>query len=295
MKPIGFPLQATRIPTIRIIEWITRARQQLAGISDTPGLDSELLVAKVKNRDRTWVLTHPEHWIEPGEEKSLQKMLNRRLSGEPLPYILGEWEFYGRKFTLNSSVLIPRPETEILVEAALGWLHSRPGCRKVLDVGTGSGSIAITLASEITDLEMTASDISPQALEIAEANASKYHLSTRIRFIKSDLLADVPGRFHLVCANLPYIPSAQLLKNPLLSFEPLSALDGGVDGMSLITQLLKELPGKLIHPSLVLLEIQYDQGEPLLAFARDQFPSAKIQILPDLSGLPRTLRIECDG
>ncbi len=294
MKQIGFPPQDTRIPTIRIIEWITRARQQLAAISETPGLDSELLVAKVMNRERTWVLTHSEHWIEPGEERTLQKMLDRRSSGEPLPYILEEWEFYGRKFALNSSVLIPRPETEILVEAALGWLRSRPGCRKALDVGTGSGSIAITLASEIQDLEMTASDISPQALEIAEANASKYHLTTQIRFIISDLLTNVPGTFHLVCANLPYIPCAQLINNPLLGFEPITALDGGVDGMGIIKQLLNVLPGKLIHPSLTLFEIQFDQREPLLAFAADQFPSAKIQVLPDLSGLPRILSIECN-
>jgi release factor glutamine methyltransferase len=292
MKPIDFPPQATRIPTIRIIEWIARARQQLAGISYTPGLDSELLVAKVMNRDRTWILTHPEHWIEPSEEISLHKMLERRLSGEPLPYIMEEWEFYGRKFTLNSSVLIPRPETEILVEAALRWLSSRPDCRKALDVGTGSGSIAITLASEIPDLEMTASDISPQALEIAEANASKYHLSTRIRFIKSDLLTDILGKFHLVCANLPYIPTGLLNISPNLSFEPVSALDGGADGLDVIKQLLRDLPGKLNHPGLALLEIQYDQGEVLEPIAEIIFPEARVDILPDLSGFPRILRIE---
>ena len=294
MRPIAFPLQVTRIPTIRIIEWITRARHQLSGISDSPGLDSELLVAKVKNRDRTWVLSHPEHWIEPGEERTLQIILDRRLSGEPLPYILEEWEFYGRKFRLNSSVLIPRPETEILVEAALAWLHDHPDCRQALDVGTGSGVIAISLASEITDLEMTASDISPQALEMAETNASNYQLSARIRFCKSDLLTNVPGTFHLVCANLPYIPSDQLNNSPNLSFEPVSALDGGADGLGVIKRLLEELPEKLNHPALALLEIQYDQGEVLKPIAGTIFPAARVDILPDLSGLPRTLRIECD-
>jgi release factor glutamine methyltransferase len=294
MRPIAFPLQATRIPTIRIIEWITRARHQLSGISDSPGLDSELLVAKVKNRDRTWVLSHPEHWIEPGEERTLQIILDRRLSGEPLPYILEEWEFYGRIFSLNSSVLIPRPETEILVEAALAWLHDHPDCRQALDVGTGSGVIAISLASEITDLEMTASDISPQALEMAETNASKYHLSTRIRFCKSDLLTDVPGTFHLVCANLPYIPTDKLNNSPNLSFEPVSALDGGANGLGVIKRLLGELPEKLNHPALALLEIQYDQAEILKPIAGANFPAARVDILLDLSGLPRTLRIECD-
>jgi release factor glutamine methyltransferase len=252
------------------------------------------LVAKVKNRDRTWVLSHPEHWIEPGEERTLQIILDRRLSGEPLPYILEEWEFYGRKFCLNSSVLIPRPETESLVEAALAWLHDHPDCRQALDVGTGSGVIAISLASEITDLEMTASEISSQALEIAEANASRYHLSTRIRFIESDLLSDVPGTFHLVCANLPYIPTDQLNNNPNLSFEPVSALDGGADGLGVIKRLLEGLPKKLNHPALALLEIQYDQGEVLKTIAGAIFPAASVDILPDLSGLPRTLRIEGD-
>ncbi len=294
MRPSGFPPRVTRIPTIRIIEWTARARQLLAGSSDTPGLDSELLVAMVKNRERTWVCSHPEHWIEPSEENRLQNLLERRMAGEPLPYILGEWEFYGRKFTVNSSVLIPRPETELLVEAALAWLRLHPGYRHALDVGTGSGVIGISLACEIPDLAMTLSDISLQALQVAEANASKYELSSRICFYQSDLLADVPGKFHLVCANLPYIPSAQLKNSPKLGFEPISALDGGTDGMDVIRQLLSELLEKLSHPSLALLEIQFDQGDALMAFAGELFPAAQIEILPDLSGLPRVLRIGCD-
>jgi release factor glutamine methyltransferase len=257
-------------------------------------LDSELLVAQVKNRDRTWVLSHPEHWIEPGEEKDLQILLERRLSGEPLPYILGEWEFYGRKYSVNPLVLIPRPETELLVESAIVWLRSHPGCRQALDVGTGSGVIAITLAIEVPDLNICASDISPQALVVTQVNASKFGLSTRISFFQSDLLANLPGTFHLVCANLPYIPSPQLENNSKLGCEPALALDGGTDGLAVIKRLLKELPEKLIHPSLALLEIQFDQGEALLAIIEDLFPAARIEILPDLSGLPRLLHIECD-
>jgi release factor glutamine methyltransferase len=257
-------------------------------------LDSELLVAHIKHRDRTWVLSHPEHWIEPGEERDLQNLLDRRLSGEPLPYILGEWEFYGRKFSVTPSVLIPRPETEILVEAALNWLESNPGCRQAVDVGTGSGVIAITLANKIPDLRISATDISPQALKIAEENAVRFGLSSRIVFLQSDLIADLPGTYHLVCANLPYIPSIYLKNDPKLGFEPVSALDGGANGMEVVKQLLNELPEKFSHPSLALLEIQFDQGDTLKSYAAEFFSDARIEVLPDLSGLPRVLRIECD-
>ncbi len=198
------------------------------------------------------------------------------------------------KILCHPFCLIPRPETEILVEAALNWLESNPGCRQAVDVGTGSGVIAITLASKIPDLRISATDISPHALKVAEENAVRFGLSSRIVLLQSDLIADLPGTYHLVCANLPYIPSIYLKNDPKLGFEPVSALDGGAKGMEVIKRLLNELPDKLSHPSLALLEIQYDQGDTLKSIAAEFFSSARIEILPDLSGLPRVLRIECD-
>ena len=294
MRRNDFPQLLTRIQTIRIIEWIIRARQQLASTSDTPNLDSELLVGHVKQRDRTWVLTHPNQWIEPAEEQNLQNLLNRRSAGEPLPYILGKWEFFGRTFTINSTVLIPRPETEILVEAALAWLASHPAARLAADIGTGSGVIAVSLAAEVPDLHVTAADVSAEALSLARENALKFQVANRMNFIHADLFKEIPTCFDLICANLPYIPTAVLERTSSLRFEPKSALDGGPDGLRIIDLLLRQLPGRVSVPGLVLLEMQNDQAAPILELVTELYPQADVNILADLAGHPRVVRVEFD-
>jgi release factor glutamine methyltransferase len=292
MKRNDYPRRGTRDQTIRIIEWISRARQSLAPCSETPNLDAELLIAHVKGRDRSWVLAHPESWIEPGEEQKLKVLLENRLTGEPLPYLLGEWDFFGRKFKLTKSVLIPRPDTETLVENALVWLRIHPACRLATDIGTGSGVIAISLAAEVPDLEILAIDSSPEALEVARENALQYKVLDRIRLQVGDLLAGVKEDFHLICANLPYIPSADLTSLPNLSFEPRSSLDGGKNGIQIIQRFLQQIPDHLLTPGLALLEIQFDQAERLMAFSRGLFPTQNLVVLQDLAGMPRILRIE---
>jgi release factor glutamine methyltransferase len=292
MRPTGSPQSVTRIPTIRIIEWATRARHQLAVCSDTPTLEAELLIGYVKQRDRTWVLSHPEHWIDPSEEKTLNLILDRRLAGEPLPYILGEWEFFGRTFKITPSVLIPRPETEILVQAGLDWLLSHPGARNAADIGTGSGVIAISLAAEISDLQINAMDLSGNALHTARNNAILYGVDDRINFIIHDLLSNDHNLYNLICANLPYIPSEDLPGLPVSNFEPHDALDGGSDGLQVISRLLDQIPMHISIPGLVLLEFQFDQADHLLDIVAKAIPNSKPDIFYDLAKLPRVMRIE---
>lgn len=292
MRPTDSPLQGTRIPTIRIIEWTTRARQQLAVCSDTPTLEAELLIGHMKKRDRTWVLSHPEHWIDKSEEKTINLDLGRRLAGEPLPYILGEWEFFGRKFKITPSVLIPRPETEILVQVGLDWLRSHPGARKAADIGTGSGVIAISLAAEIFDLQVTALDLSREALDIGRNNAILYGVDDRIDFLRNDLFSNDNNLYNLICANLPYIPTEVLPRLPVSNFEPLEALNGGSDGLQVIRRLLGQIPTHITTPGLALLEFQFDQADHLIDLVAKEIPNSKTTIVNDLAKLPRVMRIE---
>jgi release factor glutamine methyltransferase len=292
MKPTDSPQQVTRISTIRIIEWTTRARQRLAVCSDTPTLEAELLIGHVKQRDRTWVLSHPEHWISPSEQKTLNLDLSRRLAGEPLPYILGEWEFFGHSFKITSSVLIPRPETEILIQVGLDWLQVHHGIRKAADIGTGSGAIAISLALEISDLQVTAMDLSGDALDIARNNAILHGVDNRINFLDNDLLSNDNNLYNLICANLPYIPTEDLPGLPVWNFEPHDALDGGSDGLQVIRRFLGQIPTHITTPGLALLEFQFDQADHLLDIVAKEIPNSKTTILKDLAKLPRVMRIE---
>ncbi len=156
---------------VAIGEIIAKLRPLFANWSETPALDAQVLLAHLSGKNRAWLLAHPEATLSQGQQAALTVAVARLQSGEPLPYILGHWEFYGLDFTINADTLIPRPETELLVEQALAWLRARPGLRTAADIGTGSGCIAVSLAAHIPDLQITATDISTAALKIAQGNA----------------------------------------------------------------------------------------------------------------------------
>jgi release factor glutamine methyltransferase len=273
-------------------EWLELLRRSLAQVSDTPSLDGQVLLAQVLERPRAWVMAHPQ--AEPNQEQAarLQSQLRRLEAGEPLPYVLGHWEFYGLDFQLNPAVLIPRPETELLVDQARTWLQANPGHNQAADVGTGCGCIAVSLAAHHPDLRVTASDVSVAALETARKNAARHGADRRVRFVQADLLEALVGPFDLICANPPYIPSAKLLKLEVFQHEPRLALDGGLDGLALIRRLLAQAPHKLAPGGLLLMEIEESQGSQVLALASRSFPSARPQVLPDLAGRQRLLRVE---
>jgi release factor glutamine methyltransferase len=260
--------------------------------SETPSLDIQVLLADITGKNRAWLLTHPETELTPDQQNALSTLVARLQTGEPLPYVLGYWEFYGLDFTITDDTLIPRPETELLVEQALSWLDSHPDKRRAADVGTGSGCIAVSLAAHTPDLRVTACDISVEALQVAYDNAKKHLVIERIEFVQADLLPVTLQTCDLICANLPYIPSDKLAKLAVFGKEPTLALDGGPDGLTMIRRLLPQAARCLTAESLLLLEIEASTGKTAMDLASEYFPKAQISLLSDLAGLDRLIRIE---
>ena len=260
-----------------------------------PRLDRQILLAHVLGQPRAWVLAHPEAPLTEAQTREWKAALAHLRRGDPLPYVLGRWEFYGLDFIVTREVLIPRPETELLVETALTWINKpKSAIRTCIDIGTGSGCIALALAAHAPSLALTATDISPEALAIAHANAEKHGVAGRIELHTADLL-DCPAladrRFDLLVANLPYIPSWTLRTLEVYGREPSLALDGGADGLDLIRRLLQTAPAHLTPGGSLLLEIEASQGKAALELARQAFRQADIKVLPDLSGRDRLLTL----
>lgn len=269
----------------------------LASISDTPALDASVLLADILNKPRSWVLAHPEWALTTEQKNKLNESLSRLESGEPFPYVLGHWEFFGLDFDITPDVLIPRPETELLVEKAIVWLQESPVRRTIADIGTGSGAIAISIAVNVPEAYITATDISRKALDVAEQNARKFAVEHRIEFIECDLLPAKPElfsteeHFDLICANLPYIPTETLHTLPVYGREPTLALDGGKDGLDLFRRLLNIAPEWLAPNGMILLEIEATRGVQALNLAYDSFSEAEIHLHQDLTGNDRLLEI----
>ena len=271
---------------------------RLTSLSDTPALDASVLVAHIIRKPRTWVMAHPELALTEEQQNQLDTSLEQLEKGKPFPYVLGHWEFFGMEFDITPDVLIPRPETELLVEKAIAWLQKSPVRRTVADIGTGSGAIAISIAASIPDAHIVVTDISPKALDVARINAHKFHVEKRIQFVECDLLPALPEsfpteqHFDLICANLPYIPTDTLHVLPIYGREPTLALDGGADGLDLFRRLMKLAPDRLAPSALILLEIEATQGVKALNLAFDVFTKAKIHLHQDLTGRDRLLEIE---
>lgn len=264
----------------------------LSTVSESARLDSEVWLARVLGVERAWLLAHGETQLPAEPEAEWRAGLLRLQRGEPLPYLLGEWEFYGLTFQVSPFVLIPRPETELLVEEAIAWLRAHPGRRAVADVGTGAGIIPVAIAANVADVHVQAVDISPAALEVARLNVERRGLAERVQLSQGDLLAGVSTPFDVITANLPYIPSARLPRLPITKWEPHIALDGGADGLALIRKLIAQAGELLLPGGLFLEEIDPELEETVKALARQQWPRAQVDVLPDLSGSPRLLRAQ---
>jgi release factor glutamine methyltransferase len=226
-------------------------------------------------------------------------LIRRAATGEPLAYLTGTREFFGLEFFVSPDVLIPRPETELLVETALKWLSDR---RKItassmnticaVDIGTGCGCIAATLAFLEPGLRVLATDVSFRALTLAARNLAAHGVSNRVRLLQADLLTPLRGPIDLLCANLPYISAAALAALPVARYEPRIALDGGPDGLRLIARALEQSAPLLAEGGLALFEIEETQGEAVWDLAGKHFPQTKLTIEKDLSGKDRLLRIQ---
>ena len=272
------------------------AKIRLSPRSESAGLDAQVLLAHILGKPRAWVLAHPEATLSSDQEDRFQQSLARLEAGEPLPYLLEHWEFFGLDFIVNPAVLIPRPETEQLVEHALSWLEKRPLRRRAVDVGTGSGCIAVALASRVPDLHVLGVDISMPALRVASENIKRHLLAERIFLLQADLLAPIfphpKNRFDLIAANLPYIPKPALDSLPELRFEPELALYGGFTGTELIERLLKEIPHVISPGGLLLLEIEATIGGAVENLIQELLPGATVQVFPDFAGHDRLVAVE---
>ncbi len=279
------------IEFLTVRDGLKEAARTLAETSETAALDAQVLLAHVTGCTRAWLLAHPDAGLDDEIRLKLDDAIERLQAGIPLPYVLGEWEFYGLSLRITPDTLIPRPETELLVEAAIKWLCAAPGRRRAADVGTGSGCISVSLAAHVADLQVTATDVSPAALVVARENAARHGVGERVTFIEGDLLAPVAHPLDLVCANLPYIPTQTLHQLAVYGKEPNLALDGGPDGLVVIRRLIGQAREKLLPGGLLLLEIEERQGEAVREMASETFTGASVQVMKDLAGRDRVVRV----
>ncbi len=282
-------------PLQQVLE-TTAAR--LATVSDSPQLDAQVLLAHVLDKPRTWIMAHADAAPDPEGIAILEPLLRRLERGEPLPYVLGHQDFFGLDFDITPDVLIPRPETELLVERAVAWLRAAPDRRTVADIGTGSGCIAVSIAVNVPGVRVLGTDISRAALKVALRNARKLGVADHIDLVECDILPQhIPGlstehHFDLVCANLPYIPSDTLRALPVYGHEPTLALDGGPDGLDPFRRLFALAADWMAPGGRILLEIEATRGAAVLSLAFDAFVAASIHLHRDLAGRDRLLEIQ---
>jgi release factor glutamine methyltransferase len=260
--------------------------------------DGALLLAHVLGRHRAWLFAHDDWSVDPMLCERFEALCERRRSGEPFAYLVGRVGFFGREFLVDRRVLIPRPQTEHLVEEALAYLQRRQNAQ-VADVGTGSGAIACTIAAEVSDATVDATDICAQALELAWENGARLGVNDRVCFHLGDVLEPLRGqRYDAILANLPYVPSAGVdASEPSdgLRFEPRAALDGGGDGLAIYRRLLQGAPAALKPGGLLVMEAAPPTLDALAELARAAFSTAAIAVGYDYGGRARLVKVKTPG
>ena len=267
--------------------------QNILKQSPTPRLDARLLLQFVLGVGHSTLIAYGERPLTPDQQSTYTIFLERAARGEPLPYITGSAPFADFTLQVTPAVLIPRPETEELVERVVAWAASRTKSKlRIADAGTGSGCIPIALARRLPKAQICAGDISPEALDVARSNAARL-TPGRIRFFEGHLLEPLPGPFDCITANLPYISEDEWtrLDVGVKYYEPSLALHGGVDGLELIRQLLKQAQTKCAPGARLYLEIGWRQGNAVRQLAAAAFPAAEIIIHPDLAGHDRIVEL----
>lgn len=271
-------------------------------------LAAELLLMHTFGRDRTWLYTHPEAQLDASLAREYFALIARRAAGEPTQYLTSKQEFWGLEFEVNPDVLIPRPETEHLIEVALERLGARgikinmrtgepsPPLR-IADVGTGSGCLAVALANELPHAEIFATDISAAALEVALRNAARHRVADRIRFLEGDLLGAVPpspGSFDLIVSNPPYVAQddAATLAREVREHEPHTALFGGPSGIEIYERLIKQAGELLRSGGVLVLELGHDSAQHVRSILMAQRHWVNVSVTNDLAGSPRVLAAE---
>ncbi len=268
--------------------------------SPTASLDAQVILAHALDVERSWLFAHYDHELTASEAERYTDLIARRAASEPVAYLVGHKEFYGLDLLVDRRVLIPRPETEMLVDAVLEWIddyctpdsHATPVL--VADIGTGSGAIALAVAAETSSVQVYATDISADALEVARYNADRLDLGQRVTFYHGDMLTPLPEPVDILVANLPYVrqDEYQALDVDVHDYEPQMALESGPEGLDAIRRLLIQAPHNLRPSGLIVLEIGHNQGEAVAALATESLPQAQwVSVEQDYSGHDRVVRI----
>lgn len=271
----------------------------LNGIEDSH-IEARILLGHIVKLSPAQIYAQLERTLSLEEEKELELLVERRLHREPSAYIINRKEFYGLDFYVDPRVLIPRPETEVLVDSALAfasgsshWLLSPSGHILIADVGTGCGAIAISLAVHLPQCKIYATDISHSALEVARLNCEYHGVTRQITFLQGNLLEPVPERVNIIVANLPYIKSSELpsLSQEIVGYEPSIALDGGSSGLELICQLLEQAGEKIKPRGCLLLEIGRGQEREVVSAIYRNFKEFEYELISDLNGINRVVKV----
>ena len=279
-----------------IYDLLTDAKKRITPISPTASLDAQLLLAEVLGCNRAHIIAYPEEIVPPEQAAQIETMVARRADGEPIAYILGRRAFYDREFIVTPAVLVPRPETEHLLEIALKFVRARhavPQQTTAVDIGTGSGALAVTLAANAPQATVYATDISPDALKIAQLNAEKN--AAKVTFFQGDLLQpliDQNIQVDLIMANLPYITTGDMQHLAVSKHEPHLALDGGDDGLDLLRRLLAQAPSVIQPGGMILLEIGTEQGAATQQLAQDMQTPRQVTVHKDYAGHDRVVEIK---
>lgn len=276
-------------------DWRKRAVDRLSGDRDEAVIAVNAIIKTTLNKDQVWLLTHLDISLNQSQLDQLEKYLTRLISDEPLPYILKQIEFFGLPFFVNANVLIPRPETEILVETVLNWSNEEGIKNKqlsLLDVGTGSGCIPISILKNTSSIYSAVSvDVSYSALQVAKKNLQLHNIKN-LELFQGNLLTGIRGKFSIVTANLPYIPSGICKELRVAKNEPLLALDGGEDGLDLYRVFFRDLGNCLEDQAICICEIHNDQAEKISILADQNIKIKNKTIIEDYAGWDRFLFIE---
>ena len=268
---------------------------------DDASTEAEALLGHVLGMSKTGLYTEPERSLTAVEAERLRHVVRRRLDREPAAHILGQREFYGIDFYVDSHTLVPRPETELLVEEAVelaGHICGQGYPITIADIGTGCGAVAISLALALPQARIYATDISPSALKVAEANCRRHGVTGQVELLQGNLIEPLPRAMDLIVANLPYVRDCEFadLSPEIREHEPTIALAGGKDGLDKIREMLEQMRAKGdFHPgdwpAYVLLEIGQGQAEMVIALVSEYFPQASIELIPDLGGIERVAKV----
>jgi len=280
-----------RWTVLKVIQWTTEHLQKKG--FDNARLEAEVLLAQLLGIDRMGLYLNYDRPLKEEERTAYREMIQRRTAAEPIAYIVGAKEFWSMRFKVSPECLIPRPETEHLVEEAVRIGKGLKPPLRALEIGHGCGSVAIALAKELEGAEIVATDISPGACSLARENAEAHGVQGRIKFVLGDLFAPGEGPFNLICSNPPYIPTAEVLKlaPEVRDYEPLTALDGGEDGLRFFKEIARGASGFLVSGGWLLLEMGQGQAPQVAAILQGQ-GFVHIDLTPDYAGIKRVIRAQ---